>query len=521
LKSGQIANTPNFWGPLPWLDGPVAIHSFASDVVSDNDRPVPLSEVYVHHWLIFAHDPNDEELLFNDGVCAPLTNVFGIGAELRHSVYTFPEDYAIITTGKEVWTANLHFIRTTNVSDVQSAIECRCPDSDPPYHNRGAVGCCPDGGMCYGMHNSTINDPVNYYLKYTVGYSEITPEKKPLTVFSFDITAEHTYDCRIQYNVPLLATPSTNTTKVSMATVPSNVSIVLMELHLHIGGVEMTVEHYDAQGNYKGVVCSNVPTYGSGGPHVPGNETGYLVAIPMCKWNTPYPFVRGDQVKLIAVYDGRTIKGGHHYHSGVMGIIYMYGVAHVEKKNCVKTFNKLCNPPPYFSVQQCESCGWEHYSELTAAGCNAPQIKAHCQTTGGAGNVPSPVAGLSLNFKPLSGKPPLTLTLSGPQGSWFAAGWNGRQALMDGAIAWVYTEDENGKSVLQQRLLGNHQPGNVTIADMPHTAKTVNGTTSVTFVVKDALPGGRQNCVLFAKGDTMGGMQLQYHGSNRGTICNV
>ena len=53
------------------------------------------------------------------GLCPNVDSAFGIGAELRGISYDFPAPYAKVMTGTEKWTSNLHFIRTTNVPDVQ------------------------------------------------------------------------------------------------------------------------------------------------------------------------------------------------------------------------------------------------------------------------------------------------------------------------------------------------------------------------------------------------------------------
>ena len=137
----------------------------------------------------------------NAGYCSNLGNVWGIGAEIRGVVYNYPAPYAIMVTGHETWTVNMHLIRTTNVpdQDLQDCIECNCANSAPPLNPLGGVACCPDGGQCWGMHNSTLNDAKNYYLKYTIGYAPVTPDVVPLNVITLDVTASQTSDCHIEY----------------------------------------------------------------------------------------------------------------------------------------------------------------------------------------------------------------------------------------------------------------------------------------------------------------------------------
>eukprot|EP01079_Euglenida_sp_SAG-EU17-18_P007983 gene7983-7381_t len=72
LKSGQIANTPSDF-TLHWPDiGPVAVRHFASEVVDADGTSVPLTEVYVHHWLVFDDLRKGK---INKGMCPNLANV--------------------------------------------------------------------------------------------------------------------------------------------------------------------------------------------------------------------------------------------------------------------------------------------------------------------------------------------------------------------------------------------------------------------------------------------------------------
>ena len=82
LRSGQIANTLGNWGPLDWVKGPIAIRHFDGKIVDDSGKFVPLTEVYVHHWILFREDPASGLAFPNGGVCSNLVNIFGIGAEL-------------------------------------------------------------------------------------------------------------------------------------------------------------------------------------------------------------------------------------------------------------------------------------------------------------------------------------------------------------------------------------------------------------------------------------------------------
>lgn len=124
LKSGQIANTPPDF-QLQFPTGAISIRHMSAKLVDANNRSVPLSEVYIHHWLVFQR--NHEQYEGNGGYCAALGSIFGIGAEMYGTPYDYPAPYGVTVSGNETWTANLHFIRTSNVpaKDLQDCIECR------------------------------------------------------------------------------------------------------------------------------------------------------------------------------------------------------------------------------------------------------------------------------------------------------------------------------------------------------------------------------------------------------------
>ena len=62
-------------------------------------------------------------------------------------------------------------------------------------------------------------------------------------MFSLDVTSHRTNDCLIQYNVPALKGGAVHTLQTNVS-VDVNWTVVFMELHQHIGGVNMTVEHF-------------------------------------------------------------------------------------------------------------------------------------------------------------------------------------------------------------------------------------------------------------------------------------
>eukprot|EP00005_Dracoamoeba_jomungandri_P000086 CAMPEP_0174251646 /NCGR_PEP_ID=MMETSP0439-20130205/1393_1 /TAXON_ID=0 /ORGANISM="Stereomyxa ramosa, Strain Chinc5" /LENGTH=567 /DNA_ID=CAMNT_0015332007 /DNA_START=11 /DNA_END=1714 /DNA_ORIENTATION=- len=512
LRSGQVANTPGNFGPLDWINEPIAIKHFSAKAVDADGNDVPLSELYVHHWLIY----NNNEETQNKGLCVNLPNIWGIGAELVHTQYDYPDPYAIVTEGNEVWTTNLHFIRTTNVPDVQMCIECHCADANLPTEPHGSIDCCPDRSMCWGMENSTIEDSKEYFLQYTIGYVPITDDIIPLTVYSMDATATVTYDCQIEHQIPALK-PNEVSVLESFSTAPVDWGIVFFEVHQHIGGLNYTAEHY-RDGKNLGTICSVSPTYGSGGLYNPGNETGYVVGIPTCIFPKPYEVKAGDQLKFTSVYGPRTIAGGHPWHEGVMSLVFIAATAtQTDEQRCMAAFHSACGEPPYASGADCLSCAKQYRHILENSKCTVDLIEHECSKNTEDGNVPVPDSlngALTLHIKKKGDS--LTMNFTGPTGSWFGVGINPVEGKMNSSDAWVYVKNEDSELVLQHRKLGDHFQGTLIDADYPHEISTVDGVVNLFFNVSVPLPD--TTCFIFAHGTDM---TLAYHGTTRGPICNV
>eukprot|EP00992_Anisonema_acinus_P000469 TRINITY_DN10165_c0_g1_i1.p1 TRINITY_DN10165_c0_g1~~TRINITY_DN10165_c0_g1_i1.p1 ORF type:complete len:580 (+),score=142.78 TRINITY_DN10165_c0_g1_i1:48-1742(+) len=531
LKSGQVAQTEMIWPidktgkPLDWVKGPVSMRYFKADIVDSNNKSIPLSEIYTHHWQVFDADDvmGKSTHPFNAGPCGGgVKNVWGIGAEYRYQPYEYPAPYGIVTTGKERWSVVLHLIRTTNVPDVQACIECTCPDSKPPQQPKGGVACCPDRSMCFGMENSTLEDTKTYYLAYTIGYEPIVEGVTiPLTVFTMDATATETYNCHIEYQIPALGPDETNVLQNS-ASVLSNLSLVSLHPHQHIGGLNYTVDHM-RDGKLLGTICYVVPKYGTGRPDEVGNELGYLVGEPACRFDPPYNVSAGDEIRLTSIYGARTLPGGHPWHEGVMALLFMYGVSSASpEENCVKEMDWLCGKPPYHDLTSCPKCVKENYDDLIGHGCSLALLERQCRKTTGGGNIPVPdtVTGMMLNVQT---RPhgDATVTMAGPVGAWFAVGFNPSAALMVNATAWVYSSSGNDAPRLQMRTLGDHYAGVVLQDPYPvESITTKDSTVAIVFNVT-GVKTGSQNCILFAQGDTITGMELAYHGSARGTTCGL
>jgi len=517
LKSGQVIQTSTDWGPLPWPEGPVAIRHFSSDIVDVDGKSVPLEELYVHHWLMY--DGNNNQ---NGGFCMALSNIFGCGAEIRGVQIVTQYPFAILCDGTERWTVNLHFIRTSNVpeEDIQDCIECRCRDSRPPKFPQGGVECCLDQTMCWGMRNSTLDDPKQYFFQYTVGWEPIDDGHKASKVYSTDITAHFNTDCIVEYNVPEVK-PGEYNIKKTTYNIPSNFLVAYVETHQHVGGLDMTLEHY-RNGENLGVMCYSAPVYSS--------THGYIEDVPPCHYPEAYVLLQGDQLRITSRYTGRTLIGGNAWHSGVMSLAFL--IAHADpfpKELCLARLHELCGPSPYPTLAQCVNCSTRHLAELMKHNCTIFMINNDCDKNLGGGNVPVPDSVNSMTLKSRSiAADYYEINVTSPADRWFGIGLKPLVGTMNGAIAWVYTKNETtGETTLQRRVLGNHSPGklvnnNITIthfkvvANVMHiTFESAVGLTTDLVDNNSPIPGF---CWLFAQGDK-GVYKMGYHGSFRGATC--
>eukprot|EP00998_Keelungia_sp_KM082_P003789 NODE_1473_length_1322_cov_63.228452_g1460_i0.p1 GENE.NODE_1473_length_1322_cov_63.228452_g1460_i0~~NODE_1473_length_1322_cov_63.228452_g1460_i0.p1 ORF type:complete len:433 (+),score=126.37 NODE_1473_length_1322_cov_63.228452_g1460_i0:91-1299(+) len=374
------------------------------------------------------------------------------------------------------------------------------------------------------MENSTLNDGKNYYLEYTIGYLPITAPHVPLTIFWLDTTATHTYDCQIEHQIPGL-NPGEKNVITALADIPQDWGINFMVPHQHVGGASLSVDHY-RNGTLVKNLCDSHPTYGSDGS-TPGNESGYVVGIPTCTWDTLYNVSEGDQLKLTSTYEDIHLPGGHNWHSGVMSLVYMaaYAGGKSPREVCLDKMHDICGSPPYPTYDSCIDCVMKNGEELAGNGCTEDMVVSECNKNGGGGNVPSPdnIDDMSLSVAVENGV--TTLQFTGPAEAWFSVAFCADCEIMDGATAYVYTSSggSDPKMVIQERILGNHYAGNLTNADFPVESMTTTEDDKTVAVVLNttALHSGSKNCWLFAHGSGVSGHLLQYHGSARGTTCGL
>ena len=151
---------------MPNVGQRVAIKSVSAELVEAGDSeyvfvagnekdddfvPVPLAQLYNHHWVaeeLDAPDTNDAELMqqlvqegetsFTNGPCRSLSFTFGGGSEMRNTPIDLPDNKRYFTRADSQWGLNLHLIDLRGVAKNEtqkchecnvrvSSVCCRCP----------------------------------------------------------------------------------------------------------------------------------------------------------------------------------------------------------------------------------------------------------------------------------------------------------------------------------------------------------------------------------------------------------
>ena len=94
---------------------PAAIVNIASDLVDEHGESVPLSQAYMHHWLLHGASRRND------------LGGFGAGSEYRGLPEGFKKPFAIMVGGDEEWEATLHLLdlRLTPPDKRLPSLECR------------------------------------------------------------------------------------------------------------------------------------------------------------------------------------------------------------------------------------------------------------------------------------------------------------------------------------------------------------------------------------------------------------
>lgn len=134
--------------------GSFATVDFNAELVYENGDPVPLSDVYLHHWIMFeftipeggaalAGEKLREAIMRGSPTQAyhaggqqpaaalgrpPVHQAWAKGGETRHLNSSIPAPYGMVSGGKGLrtqWALNVHGIDTRGARDRMGCTECR------------------------------------------------------------------------------------------------------------------------------------------------------------------------------------------------------------------------------------------------------------------------------------------------------------------------------------------------------------------------------------------------------------
>merc|ERR1719262_192564 len=167
------------------------------DLVTEDGRRPPVSELYGHHWLMYdklAGGSGDN--LGCGGEDTFVSNIFGSGAEMRGTCgCDISDGYGLYSTEGQGWySANIHIIRHEDLStehfqdspDPEGAAHKACIECNWSPGNtgckEGAVGdfaCCRQGSRCL-TNNMKDKSRKTYYLTYNITWITDLDQVKPL-----------------------------------------------------------------------------------------------------------------------------------------------------------------------------------------------------------------------------------------------------------------------------------------------------------------------------------------------------
>ncbi|KAH9328359.1 hypothetical protein KI387_000467 [Taxus chinensis] len=361
LGHGQVQD--KFYYGIDFPKGHIALKGFDAEVVDENGNSIPLSETYLHHWVVdrFYHKTSLTEeqtkpitkrlhssdfiLAGNDGICQPhaLGQYFGLGSETRHTNTFIPDPYGIVVGDpnkipegyEESWLLNVHAIDTRGVVDSLGCTECKCKlynVTEDQYHRPlrenyiGGLHCCYDETQCQ-LKEGVQGQKRTLYLKYTVHWMDWEESIVPVRVYILDVTdtGERSVDqsssyspigCQVEYNVPQCTAGIHSSgegidIREAHMVIPQGGDVIYSVAHQHTGGDGITLYGQDGR-----EICTSLPRYGKG--REPGNETGYIVGMSSC-----YP-----EPGSVQIHGGETLKLQSKYnkergHTGVMGLFYL------------------------------------------------------------------------------------------------------------------------------------------------------------------------------------------------------
>jgi len=278
-------------------------------------------------------------------------------------------------SGKQWWSANLHFINTEDLSTsyfngshgkaIKSCIECeyapgKSPFCVPGLDGSGIFACCVAGARC------PVNHPENrakrsYFLQTNLTWTTDIEKVTPISVAVIDGvpcgTLQNLYPGKSHEGT--VCDDKLCFTNVTRQ-MPFSGTIHWAYDHQHEGAVNATLA-------VNGVPrCHSYPHFGTSMNHTPGNEQGYIVGFKMCidpaNPDERIHVNKGDNMTLSAYYnidpdDMRSypIPGGNH--TGIMNLFYMWLVKDSQDTYVCKN-NACVSSAVGVPKEQCQAaCG--------------------------------------------------------------------------------------------------------------------------------------------------------------------
>jgi len=347
LAPGQVQSRSG-WAPFPEGSDRVVTGLWADVVDAETHKPTPLSEVYLHHWLMYpTHGDNDGPCFMDAGELrewsclgghallrerpckTPLhRGVFGVGAESRFNPFVPPDGYGVyLDSYRGPWRFSFHVISLFGTADPLACRECLCT----AYANQtpgGGFRCCHTGARCATSRAQQAGTRRAYSMRYTVRWLEpagaatpaLTPRVAPprrLRLVTSAPSGGLTYnECEGEYAIPRASAVGGVHRRVQRFMVAKHeaVDVAFTGVHLHAGGLRATVRRV-AHGE---VVCHARPGY----------DEGFVVHIhksDSCR--RPWHAAAGELFELEVVYNA---TGGlseelspAFAHTGVMGYLFL------------------------------------------------------------------------------------------------------------------------------------------------------------------------------------------------------
>jgi len=317
----------------PPATGHFATVDFNAELLYEDGERVPLTDVYLHHWILYELARN---VTVEEAKTMPkeiIRQWIAKGGEFRHMNLYLPSPYGAVSGDDgvpSIWMLNVHGIDTRGALHRMGCTECRCDlfsgghRSKPlPPHYGGGLMCCGDETRC------KLRDDVNrddaslerqYQLKYTWTFIDYDECIKPVTELSVDVTVPlGETDGPVEYDIDGHCEPEDVHksecihTRESIYESPVSGTIVHVASHVHASGLDTFIYHEDGR-----LICHSPPIYGHG--TAPGDEKGYVVGIQHCVNGAEGlgKIHMGEKLRFVVTYS--RVDGPH---TGVMGVMFL------------------------------------------------------------------------------------------------------------------------------------------------------------------------------------------------------